>query len=149
MEQWTHPLEPLTSKELPTPATLDTLSLESTLKLVGLMECGALVNLPVNVSVTYTALILLIAPLQSLSCPLEALSTILTTQLCPSPSLERAPLPSPVTPSYLPAAEEWTTPMEWLSEVGEDQMGPVYLQRLTLEQQLRDSTSPEMSPLSA
>ena len=113
MEQWTHPLEPLTSKELPTPVTLDTLSLEATLELVGLMECGALVNLPVNVSVTYTASILLIAPLQSLSCPLEALST-LTTQLCPSPSLERAPLPSPVTLSYPPAAGNKTTSMEGL-----------------------------------
>ncbi len=86
--------------------------------------------------------------LQSLSCPLEALST-LTTQLCPSPSLERAPLPSPVTLSYPPAAGNKTIPMEWLSEGGEDQMGSVYLQRLTLEQQLRDSTSPEMSALSA
>ena len=85
------------------------------------MEIGALVNLPVNVSVTYTASILLIAPLQSLSCPLEALST-LTTQLCPSPSLERAPLPSPVTLSYPPAAEEWTI-TAMLSEGGEDQMG--------------------------
>ncbi len=111
-------------------------------ELVKLMECGAL---PVNVSVTYTASILLIAPLQSLSCLLEAPST-LTTQLCPSPSLERAPLPSPVILSYPPAAGNKTTPMEGLSVGGEDQMGPVYLQRL---QQLRDSTLPGASALSA
>ncbi len=88
--------------------------MEMGLELVKLMECGALVNLPVNVSVTYTASILLIAPLQSLSCPLEALSTLTT-------SLERAPLPSPVTLSYPPAAGNKTTPMEGLSEGGEDQ----------------------------
>ena len=149
MEQWTHLLEPLTSEELTTPVTLDTLWLvEKGLEHVKLMECGALVNLPVNVSVTYTASILLIAPLQSLSCPLEALST-LTTQLCPSPSLERAPLPSPVTLSYPPAAGNKTTSMEGLSEGGEDQMGSVYLQRLLLELPLRDSTLPEASALSA
>ncbi len=97
------------------------------------MECGALVNLPVNVSVTYTASILLIAPLQSLSCPLEAPST-LTTQLCPSPSLEKAPLPSPVTLSYPPAAEERTT-TAMLSEGGEDQMETAFLKQV-----VRDST---------
>ncbi len=138
MEQWAHPLEPPSWWLLPTPVTLDTLWLEIWLELVKLMECGAPVNLLVNVSVTYTASILLIAPLQSLSCPLEALST-LTTQLCPSPSLERAPLPSPVTLSYPPAAGNKTTPMEGLSEGGEDQMGTVFLQQVIPVLQ-RDST---------
>ncbi len=109
------------------------------LELVKLMECGALVNLPVNVSVTYTASILLIAPLQSLSCPLEAL----TTQLCPSPSLEKAPLPSPVTLSYPPAVGNKTTPMEGLSEGGEDQT------ETFLKQVVRDYTSLKASALSA
>ena len=104
-------------------------------------------NLPVNVSVTYTASILLIAPLQSLSCPLEALHT-LTTQLCPSPSLKRAPLPSPVTLSYPPAAGNKTTSMEGLSEGGEDQMGTVFPKQAMLVLQ-KDYMSLEASALSA
>ncbi len=49
MEQWTHPPEPLTSKELPTPVTPDTFSLEATLELVGLIEIGLQMLPHVNV----------------------------------------------------------------------------------------------------
>ncbi len=55
MEQWTHLLEPLTSKELPTPVTLDTLSLEATLELVGLMEIGLQMLPHVNVHKLFAA----------------------------------------------------------------------------------------------
>ncbi len=47
MEQWTHPLEPPSWWLLPTPVTLDTLSLELWLEHVRLMECGASLHPPV------------------------------------------------------------------------------------------------------
>ena len=93
-------------------------------------------NLHVNVSDLhgFNTIINVLPCMQSLSCPLEALST-LTAQLFLCPSLERASLPLPVTLNSSPVAGSKTIPLEELLEGGEDQTGTAYSKQVILVHQ--------------